>query len=312
MIARSSFRLLLASLVLFALPTPARGAEPSVDECLSSNESAIKLRNDHKLRASRAQLLVCAASSCPTEIREECERRLAEANAQLPSIVIEVTDADGRELTAVKVSVDGEVVAEKLDGTAILMDPGEHALKLEMPGRQPVSARIVAHEGEKGRREKYAFGPAGPASPPPASSQAQQPGQTQTSADTASTETGMPTGRKVALAIGGLGVVGIGVGSVLGIMAKSAWDSSQSECATPTNCPHRDDALRDHDSASGLALGSTIAMTVGFVGLAGGALLWFITPSTQSPPPAATSTSQVRLVPWATQQSGGAFVAGTF
>jgi serine/threonine-protein kinase len=311
MITPSSQKLLIAaSLVLFA--PSARAAPPSVEDCLTSNESAIKLRNDHKLRASRAQLLVCAASSCPTEIREECERRLAEANAQLPSIVIEVTDAEGRELTAVKVTVDGEVVAEKLDGTAILMDPGEHALKLEMPGRQPVSARIVAHEGEKGRRERYAFGSSGPASPPPATSQTQQPGQSQTSADTASTEAGMPTRKKVALAIGGLGVVGVGVGSVLGIMAKSAWDSSQSECATPTNCPHRDDALRDHDSASGLALGSTIAMTVGLVALAGGAALWFTTPSTQSAPPEASSTARVRVVPWAAQQSGGAFVAGTF
>jgi hypothetical protein len=47
---------------LFA-PMTARAADPTIADCLTANNRSIDLRHDHKFRAARAQLLVCAASS---------------------------------------------------------------------------------------------------------------------------------------------------------------------------------------------------------------------------------------------------------
>jgi len=63
----------------------AHAADASVKQCIDANESSIKLQADHKLSEAREQLLACAATSCPDEIRAECERRLKALDAARPS-----------------------------------------------------------------------------------------------------------------------------------------------------------------------------------------------------------------------------------
>jgi hypothetical protein len=77
----------------------ARAGEPSIKECLASSEASLKLANDYKLRAERAQLLVCSAASCPAEIRKECLKQVDEVNVAIPSVVFDVKDPDGNDLT---------------------------------------------------------------------------------------------------------------------------------------------------------------------------------------------------------------------
>jgi hypothetical protein len=136
----------------------ARAADPSTADCLGASESSIKLRGDHKLREARARLLVCAAASCPDDVRSECERHVTEVNASIPTLVFEAKDAGGNDLTAVKVTMDGAVLAERLEGTAISLDPGEHAFTFEVAGQPPVQKSFVLREGEKDRRERIVFG----------------------------------------------------------------------------------------------------------------------------------------------------------
>ena len=100
-------------------------ADPSVGDCLSATEASLKLRADHKLRKARAQLLVCSAPSCPGEIRDECIHRMDEVNAGLPTVVFTVKTGAGKEMSAVKVTMDGEIVADYLDGSALTLDPGD-------------------------------------------------------------------------------------------------------------------------------------------------------------------------------------------
>src|SRR5271165_2147015 len=72
--------------------------DPTLADCITANESSIALRRQHKLRAARAQLLVCSAASCPEEIRSECVRRVTDVNVAMPTIVFNAKDGSGNDL----------------------------------------------------------------------------------------------------------------------------------------------------------------------------------------------------------------------
>jgi hypothetical protein len=136
----------------------ANTASPTTPECLAASDASLKLGNDHKLRAERAQLLVCADASCPADIRLECARRVDEVNARVPTLIFAAKDASGADLSAVKVTMDGEVLAERLEGTAFPIDPGEHTFTFETAGQAPVTRTLIIQEAQKDRHESIAFG----------------------------------------------------------------------------------------------------------------------------------------------------------
>jgi hypothetical protein len=133
--------------------------------------SALQLRGDHKLIEARTQLLICAALSCPADVRSDCERKVEEVNAALPTVVFEAKDASGADLSGVKVAMDGQPLVEHLDGTAITVNPGEHRFTFEIAGQPPIEKTIVLNEGEKDRHESVAVSAPKPAEalaePPP-------------------------------------------------------------------------------------------------------------------------------------------------
>ena len=60
-------------------------------------------------------------------------------------------------MTDVKVFVDGVLVAERADGSAIPLDPGPHQLRYERAGSAPIHETIVALEAETYRRLDVVF-----------------------------------------------------------------------------------------------------------------------------------------------------------
>jgi len=254
----------------------ARAADPTTADCLSATESSLTLRNQHKLRDARAQLLICSAATCPADIRGECVRRVAEVNAAMPTIVFEVKDAAGNDLTGVRVDMDGGILAEHLEGTALSIDPGEHNFAFTHAGDPPVQKVFVIREGEKDRRERVVLGPSpvvvaaapgvvaqAPAAPAPAASPW--------------------TGRRIgAVVLGAVGVAGIGVGAGYGLAAMSRHDDAQKACPNVCADQHGVDLWNSARSAGTI---STIAFIAGGVALAGGAVLWF-TGRPEAPPPA--------------------------
>jgi hypothetical protein len=294
----------LAAVVL-TVPAPARAADPTTSDCLGANESAISLRNEHKLRAAREKLLVCAAASCPTDIRNECARRVADINAAIPTIVFEVKDAAGRDLSAVKVTMDGQPLADRLEGTALSIDPGVHTFAFDTEGHPKVEKQLVIREGEKGRREPVMFGAAAPAAPQPAPATVQvappapetkpppAPPQTDSGSVQSGEKSGLGTQKTVALVAGGVGVVGVVVGTVFGLQAMSKYNQANDAC--PGKCADQNgvDLWKSTRSAGNV---STVAFIVGGVGLAAGATLWF----TAKP----TATIQVGVGPGSIELRG--------
>ena len=115
---------LLALWLLTVWTGNARAAGPDALECLAAYDLSIPLRNEHKLSAARAQLLLCSAAKCPRDVRLECAKRVEEVDAQMPTIVFDVLDRERKELAAVSVSMDGAPLIEKLGGAALAIDPG--------------------------------------------------------------------------------------------------------------------------------------------------------------------------------------------
>lgn len=269
---------LLAALVA---ARPAWAADPTTADCLSATENSLTLRNQHKLRDARAQLLICSAATCPSDIREECVRRVAEVNAAMPTIVFEVKDGAGNDLTGVRVDMDGGMLAEHLEGTALSIDPGEHTFTFTHASDTPVQKVFVVREGEKDRRERVVLGTVAVAAVPatvPAAS---------TRAPVAPATAPSPwTGRRVGgLVLAAIGVAGLGVGAGYGLAAMSRHDEAQKDCPRAT-CPDQS-GVDLWNSAHTAGTISTVAFIGGGVALAAGAVLWL----TGKPEAASTQVS---------------------
>jgi hypothetical protein len=249
---------------------PASAANPTTIDCLSANDKSIALRNQHKLMAARTELLVCASASCPGEVRKDCVRRIEQVNASMPTIVFEAKDESGNDLTAVTIKMDGEVITEQLDGTAISIDPGAHTFTIDAIGQPTVTKQLVIREGQKDRREQIqvrtlreAATASSPALPPPTAPSAPQPA--------APEHRGLGAQKTAALAAVAIGAVGMGIGTVFGLQSMSKHDQASEVC--PGVC--RDEVgvkLWDDARASGNI--ATIGFVIGTAGVLGGAVLW--------------------------------------
>jgi hypothetical protein len=270
---RALFLFVATSAATFGIVTPASGADPTIAECLAANDKSIQLRNDHKLLAARKELLVCAASTCPAEVRKECMRRIDLVNTSLPTVVLEAKDGAGNDLTAVKVTMDGDVLADKLDGSAISLDPGAHTFTFELVGQPPITKQLVIREGQKDRREVLQFGTPPAATPAtgaaPVAKTTPNPA-IETSVDRVSSSSG-GTQRVIALVAGGVGVAGVAVGSIFGLQSMSKHNDASAKCPGACSDQAGVELWNDARSAGNI---STIGFVVGGVGLATGAILW--------------------------------------
>jgi hypothetical protein len=252
---------MLVTLAVLAAAAPARAGSASARECIDANESAIRLRKDHKLVAARDQFAICALEACPAEIRAECSARLKDVNDSIPTIVFEAMDSAGNDLTEVEVHVDGKPLVPRLDGTALPLDPGPHTFTFEAANKPFVSKNIVLHEGEKSRHERIVFSAETVQAPPQPKPPVESSGQ-----------------RTIGFVVAGAGVVSLALGGYFGLRAKSAWSDSQAACAGPTDCPDHAKAVSDHDKASNAATLSTIFFAAGGAAVALGGVLWFTAP----------------------------------
>jgi hypothetical protein len=263
----------LTSAALLGTGRPVNAADPTIGECLAANDKSIALRNEHKLLAARTQMLVCAASSCPGEVRKECLRRVDLVNGSIPTVVIEAKDGTGNDLSAVKVTMDGDVLAERLDGSAISLDPGAHTFTFELAGQPSITKQLVIREGQKDRREVLQFGAPGAAPATTAAPLAKGPATSsiESSVDQVSSSSSGGTQKAVAIVAAGVGVVGIGVGTIFGLSAMSKHDDANAKCPGACSDQAGVELWNDARTAGNI---STIGFVVGGVGLATGAILW--------------------------------------
>lgn len=153
-------RTLLSVLAVLAMATtPAMAAPKKPDPhaaaktaCVAAHEEGQNLRAQKRLRAARERFVACAKSECPAVLRKECGEQIEAIESISPSLVFEALDEKGNADGTVKVSVDGTVVAEKLTGGSVEVEPGEHAVRFERADGKVIEQKVLVAEGEKNRK----------------------------------------------------------------------------------------------------------------------------------------------------------------
>ena len=139
-----------------------------------------------------------------------------------PTIVFVVKDASGNDLSAVRVTMDGQPLVDVLDGSGVPADLGMHKFEFRADGMDPVEKDLVLHEADR-RRERIVLRPRSGGAPP----------GTEPSAEHAGAGT---TQRILGVVVGAVGVVGIGIGIATGVAGQSKHDTLSGQC--PNNgCP---------------------------------------------------------------------------
>jgi hypothetical protein len=134
-------------------PAPKPSAASGKAACVAAHEQAQSLRTEKKLHAAREKYVTCARAECPVVLRKECTEQLDQIETVAPTVALEALDDKGSSDSQVKVTVDGQVVAERLTGTALAVEPGEHVFVFERASdKKTLEQRVLVVEGEKNRK----------------------------------------------------------------------------------------------------------------------------------------------------------------
>jgi hypothetical protein len=140
-----------------AIAGHAQARAPDRAECEAAHLRAQELRKQNQLLGAREQLYRCAAKACPGLVQEDCAQWVNEVERNIPSLVPAAKTSTGRELVEVRVLAGERVLAERLDGKPIELDPGPYTLRFEARGSSPVSVDVVAQAGVKNRVVEATF-----------------------------------------------------------------------------------------------------------------------------------------------------------
>jgi hypothetical protein len=129
-------------------PAPEDAQEKTV--CLNAHEEAQAARIARRFSEARTKLRACAREVCPGLVREDCVTWLGDLAKVFPSVIVDAY-VDGQQATATRVYLDGNPIAEHLDGRTVEVDPGAHVFRFEVSGFPPHEENVVVAEGQQGR-----------------------------------------------------------------------------------------------------------------------------------------------------------------
>ena len=257
-----------------------QAADPK-QECLAASDRGQNERDEGKYRAARRAFTACARDACPAVVMQACSKWLAELDTTAPSIVLEVKDEQGNDLSDVAVTLDGEPLATASDRKPIEMDAGSHVLRFEREGSPPVEQNVIFRTGERGRVVRATLKLASPTPP----------GQQQTGEANATVEAAAPsviTPRLVtAASLAVVAVASAAVGAYFLVQSNQSGDDAarlrndlgdSSACTnvSSTMCSTLNDKVQgqhgDTAAATGLFVGAG-AFAVGAV------VAWFLWPT---------------------------------
>jgi hypothetical protein len=164
---------------------------------------------------------------------------------------------------------DGVALSSATWGTALPTDAGDHRIVVKAPGYEPYETSVTVVDAQAAETTipalvKLPEPPPAAAEPAPAAVPADQGGRKST--------------KTLGYVLGGVGVVGLGVGTVFGILAISTNDQSKGECLPPayTACSSAGVDLRNQALTYGNV--STVAIIAGAALTATGVVLVVTSP----------------------------------
>ena len=158
--------------LLLATAVGRAGEDDEKARCAQAYERAQELRIAHKLLDARQQLLVCSRPSCPKAAFDDCAAWLGDVEAVIPSVVVRVLDANGAPVHGPRVLVDGAPSDTAASGTAVILDPGPHTIRVEPQGHEAAESSLELHEGDRNHVVTFSIGATAPTSARPSGSRA--------------------------------------------------------------------------------------------------------------------------------------------
>ncbi len=240
-----------------------------------------------------------ARSSGHADWEAHAKERAAAIEPTLSRLTIVVPPAS--DVPGLHIERDGKEVLHAEWGSALPIDPGAHPILVTAPSKQQWSTTVSV--GPNAASVSVTVPPLGveqttndstpvppsrgvvtplPVVPPPPP---ENDGSTQ---------------RAIGLGVGGVGIVGLAVGIVLGVHAKSTYDSAFASCTSDNRGPAS--GVSGVDDARSQATVSTVVTVIGAAALVGGGILYFTAPSG-----APSSTVGLRVAP---TTGGAAFLIG--
>lgn len=211
-------------------------------------------------------------------------------------------------VSGLEIRRDDNLVREPQWGTALPIDPGRHTITATAPGKKPWTQKFEIAEDKKQHEitvAKLADAPIEPKQKP--KQKPEKPGP-----DTAQSDG--TVNLALALVAGGIGVIGIGIGTAFGVIAMGKNDDSLEHCleSDPNLCQPEGVTLRDEALTAGNV--STAGFVIGGVGLAAGLVLWLTAPSAPEGDEAdkPTGSAAVRFVPAIAGDGGTVVFQGTW
>jgi hypothetical protein len=195
--------------------------------------------------------------------------------AQLDQRLSRLTIALAERPEGLQVTIDGTPLGEAAYGVAMPVDPGQHQVKAEAPGKEPFekSFDVSKSKAEQWQIEIPALADAGSDSATDASA-GSQPSPTSSTASSGSST------RTLGFVLGGVGIASLAVGGYFGLQAYSRWDDRNDGCKG--GCT--DAAKADGDDARQAATVSTIGFGVGAAALGVGLVLILTSGSSKETP----------------------------
>src|SRR5579859_1272577 len=144
--------------VALSLHAKTGAADPSKDKweaavrfCSNVYNDGLELEDQGKLLRAREVLLSGAKARCIAPVRQACRRRYDQLAAEIPSVVPIAMTEEGDPLDDVQVAIDNQIVASRLDGRSLQLDPGLHEFAYSVDGKVVAAEKIMIVQGQRNR-----------------------------------------------------------------------------------------------------------------------------------------------------------------
>jgi len=273
-------RAVLVFFTVLGAPATARAFDKA--SCVDSHASAQTSMKAGQLRESKHHLLICADSSCPSLVRQDCEKWLSNLDRQLQPVTIEARDATGKVLMAVRVPLEVQAERGIKAGTETGSGPASEPSPAAVPpDRATCDGRQCDHGSAADGAERRSEDPPGHGSPaaekaptppipvaPPADAQqghdGPSPRDDSVRVRAAEPRQALPT---IAWVTGVLALASFGTAAVVGVTGWSEARSLRETCAP--NCQssrvsavRRDLLIADLAGLTGVAFSAATAWIV--------------------------------------------------
>jgi hypothetical protein len=291
----------------------------AVPHLLFLARSHAKLKQYVKAREAYMKIineaLPASASQAARDGKMAAQNEISAVESRIGKLTVQV---EGKENAKdLVVTVNGNPVPAVLVGAPQPVDPGEHRVEATATGFKAEPQTVVLAEAER-KEIVLKLVPADGATPVPVGAAGagatptpgDQPPGDAGPADSGKGSNGLRIGSYVAL---GVGVVGLGIGTVFMIQSGSKRGDADDLCNGPGGgCPveNQDEIKKLDDEADQAGMIGTTSLIVGGVGVAAGVVMFILSSGGGSKNAKAGTSTEAHVVPWIGPRSVG--LTGTF